>query len=292
MATPDASQVDLSFAIGLPPEEAIAYFESKGYAIGFKWQDVWAEAHAKAFTVAGVTKLDVLTDIRGALDSALKTGETLSDFQQRLQPLLEAKGWWGKGRIVDESTGEIHGKRLNLRARFRCLGGIDVDPAAIRDFDRLVGVPGMVMDLFDRSQYIDFHGHEPPADWCEATPADIRRAMGNERPHIWFLSAPCKGFSGLLNESRSKTAKYQALIPATKVGRGWVFLESDLVNFLRAKQNEQRQKAQVGEVKGEVCRSIKEERLGGAISQRQAENELDSLLARVTGRKPRNSTTN
>lgn len=36
-------------------------------------------------------------------------------------------------------------------------------------------------------------------------------------------------------------------IPATKVGRGWVFLESDLVNFLRAKQNEQRQKAQVSD---------------------------------------------
>ncbi|WP_147692649.1 helix-turn-helix domain-containing protein [Vogesella mureinivorans] len=81
-------------------------------------------------------------------------------------------------------------------------------------------------------------------------------------------------------------------VPATKVGRSWVFLESDLVNFLRAKQNEQRQKAQVGEVvKGEVCRSTKEERLGGAISQRQAERELDSLLARVTGRKHRNSTT-
>jgi len=67
-------------------------------------------------------------------------------------------------------------------------------------------------------------------------------------------------------------------VPAIKVGRSWVFLESDLVNFLRAKQNEQRQKAQVGEVKGEVCRSTKEERLGGAISQRQAERELDSLF--------------
>ncbi|WP_293766605.1 phage minor head protein [uncultured Aquitalea sp.] len=115
MPTPDISQVDLAFAIGLPPEEAIAYFESKGFAISFKWQDVWAEAQAKAFTVAGVTKLDVLTDIRGALDSALKSGETLASFQSQLQPLLEAKGWWGKGRIVDQETGEIHGKRLNPR---------------------------------------------------------------------------------------------------------------------------------------------------------------------------------
>ncbi|WP_215782024.1 phage minor head protein [Paludibacterium sp. B53371] len=110
MATPD-----LSYAIGLPPEEAIRYFESKGFAIGFKWQDVWAEAHAKAFTVAGVTKLDVLTDIRDALSDALKNGATLADFQLRLQPLLEAKGWWGKGRIIDQATGEIYGKRLNPR---------------------------------------------------------------------------------------------------------------------------------------------------------------------------------
>lgn len=106
---------DLGFAIGLPPEEAIRYFESKGFAISFKWQDVWAEAHAKAFTVAGVARLDILQDIRSALDQALKNGETLQDFQNRLQPVLEAKGWWGKGRIVDKSTGEIEGKRLNPR---------------------------------------------------------------------------------------------------------------------------------------------------------------------------------
>jgi site-specific DNA-cytosine methylase len=40
-----------------------------------------------------------------------------------------------------------------LRARFRCLGGIDVDPAAMRDFERLTGAPGTVLDLFDREQY-------------------------------------------------------------------------------------------------------------------------------------------
>lgn len=115
MATPEASPVDLSYAIGLPPEEAIRYFQHKGYAIGFHWQDVWAEAHARAFTVAGVTRLDLLTDIRGALTEALNKGETLADFQNRLQPLLQAKGWWGKGRIVDQASGEVLGRRLNPR---------------------------------------------------------------------------------------------------------------------------------------------------------------------------------
>ncbi len=96
----------------------------------------------------------------------------------------------------------------NLQARFRCLGGIDVDAAAMRDFERLAGVRGTVLDLFDRDQYCAFHGHEPDADWREATPADIQRSAGNERPHIVFLSAPCKGFSGLLSESRSRTDRY------------------------------------------------------------------------------------
>lgn len=113
----------------------------------------------------------------------------------------------------------------NLHAHFRCLGGIDVDPLAMANFERLAGVPGTVMDLFDREQFTAFHGVEPPAEWREATPADIQRAAGNERPHIVFLSAPCKGFSGLLSESKSKTAKYQALNRLTLRGV-WLMLEA------------------------------------------------------------------
>ena len=112
-----------------------------------------------------------------------------------------------------------------LHARYRCLGGIDSDPAAIRDFERLTGVPGTCMDLFSREQYAAFHGHEPPAEWREATPEDIRRAAGGLFPHIGFLSAPCKGFSGLLSESKSGTEKYQALNGLTLRGI-WLFLEA------------------------------------------------------------------
>lgn len=99
----------------------------------------------------------------------------------------------------------------NMVGKFRCIGGVDVDPAAIRDFQRLTGHPGTVLDLFDRSQYQAFHGQEPPAGWQEMGPAEIRAAAGGEFPHIVFLSAPCKGFSGLLSENRSRTDKYQAL---------------------------------------------------------------------------------
>lgn len=111
------------------------------------------------------------------------------------------------------------------RARFRCAGGIDNDAAAIRDFTRAAGVAGTVLDMFDRDQYIAFHGVQPPADWREATPADIHAAFHHERPHIVFLSAPCKGFSGLLAEGKSKTEKYQALNRLTLRGI-WLLLEA------------------------------------------------------------------
>jgi len=113
----------------------------------------------------------------------------------------------------------------NMRAVFQCVGGVDSDPAAILDFEKLAGVRGTVLDLFSRAQYVAFHGQEPPADWREATAADLRRAAGNHRPHIILTSPPCKGFSGLLAESVSKTDKYQALNNLTVRGI-WLALEA------------------------------------------------------------------
>lgn len=99
----------------------------------------------------------------------------------------------------------------NVEAQWECLGGIDVDPAGLRDFERLSGVPGTQLDLFTRDQYVRFHGKEPPPGWREATPEDIRRAAQGKRPDAVFISSPCKGASGLLSEKMSLTPKYQAL---------------------------------------------------------------------------------
>ncbi|WP_409334672.1 DNA cytosine methyltransferase [Burkholderia vietnamiensis] len=99
----------------------------------------------------------------------------------------------------------------NMTATWRCIGGIDNDPAAARDFETLVGTPCTVMDLFTREQYTAFHGAEPPPGWREATPEDVRRAAGYQHPHCVFISSPCKGASGLLSETLSRTPKYQAL---------------------------------------------------------------------------------
>lgn len=121
----------------------------------------------------------------------------------------------------------------NLTAVCETLGSVDVDAAACRDFKNITGVDATVMDLFDRQQYIDWHGHEPPASWREVTPADIRKAAQNKRPDIIFTSPPCMGFSGLLSESKSRTAQYQALNRLT-LRTVWLALEAwqdDLPDF-------------------------------------------------------------
>ncbi|MCP1404600.1 DNA cytosine methyltransferase [Achromobacter insolitus] len=112
-----------------------------------------------------------------------------------------------------------------LRGRMICLGGIDVDAAGAADFHQFTGVHCTVRDLFSRQQYTAFHGREPFDGWVEAMPADIQAAAGGRRPNIMFLSAPCKGFSGLLSHSRSLTAKYQALNELTLRGV-WLALEA------------------------------------------------------------------
>ena len=90
----------------------------------------------------------------------------------------------------------------SLRAKFRCIGGVDVDPEAVRDFERLAGVRGTVLDLFDREQFREFHGIEAPSNWREATPEDIRRAAGNERPHIVFPPARAKAIQDCCRRRR------------------------------------------------------------------------------------------
>lgn len=99
----------------------------------------------------------------------------------------------------------------NMQAEWQCIGGIDVDPAGLRDFQRLSGVPGTLMDLFTLGMYTAFHGKQPPPGWVEAGPDDVRKAAGYQRPDAVFISSPCKGASGLLSETMSLTPKYQAL---------------------------------------------------------------------------------
>ncbi|MDD5391195.1 MAG: phage minor head protein [Gallionellaceae bacterium] len=114
-------KIDLSHAFGLPPEKAIEYFQQKGYKLTWDWREMWQEAHAKAFTVAKVMNTDILNDIRGGLDDALNNGATFQEFKQKLTPLLQDKGWWGKTEHVDTTTGEVSTVQLGSPRRLKTI---------------------------------------------------------------------------------------------------------------------------------------------------------------------------
>ena len=99
------SPADLKAMFGMEPENAVAFMKSKGYAITWNWQEMLDQAHDQAFTVAKAMNLDLLSDIRGALEAALQDGHTLTQFIKALQPTLESQGWWGKQVIVDSNGG-------------------------------------------------------------------------------------------------------------------------------------------------------------------------------------------
>ncbi len=105
----------------LAPEEAVAWFRKKGYAIGFSWRDVWKEEHAVAFTVAKAMRIDILEDIRGATDKAIAKGIAFGEFKKQLAPVLQAKGWWGRKDIVDPLDGMTKPTTLGSNRRLRTI---------------------------------------------------------------------------------------------------------------------------------------------------------------------------
>jgi hypothetical protein len=106
---------------GPPPQDALDFFRAKGWRVGFDYRDVWRDEHASAFTVAKAMQLDVLRDIRAAVDEALEEGLTFAQFREQLQPQLVARGWWGVREITDPLTGERRPFQLGSPRRLRTI---------------------------------------------------------------------------------------------------------------------------------------------------------------------------
>ncbi len=91
----------------LKPTDAIrALFErSQVLEPTFGWQEIYAQEHAVAATVAKSAGYDILSDIFKDLLKALSEGSTVRDFAAELTPILQSKGWWGKALAEDPATG-------------------------------------------------------------------------------------------------------------------------------------------------------------------------------------------
>ncbi|MBI3771421.1 MAG: minor capsid protein [Gammaproteobacteria bacterium] len=81
----------------VPFQEAIDHFRGKLNLPTEYWDQIAGETNAKAFTVAGATKLDLLKDIRAAVDDAIANGTTITDFRKQFDEAVAKHGWSYKG---------------------------------------------------------------------------------------------------------------------------------------------------------------------------------------------------
>lgn len=105
----------------LIPKQALDYIKTKKLHPAFSYKDVWNEEHATAFTVAKAMQLDVLSDIKNALEKAMENGTTFEQFKKDLKPTLMQKGWWGKRKMTDPLTGEIVNAQLGSDRRLKTI---------------------------------------------------------------------------------------------------------------------------------------------------------------------------
>lgn len=111
------------------PKEALAYIKNKTLKVSFSYKDVWHEEHATAFTVAKAMQVDVLSDMKKAVEKAIEDGQSFEHFKKNIKPILQQKGWWGKKDMIDPVTGEIVTAQLGSDRRLKTIYNVNLRSA-------------------------------------------------------------------------------------------------------------------------------------------------------------------
>jgi len=109
----------------LPFAEQIAFFLGKTNLGTRRWTDIMKNAHDQSFVVAGAMKMDLLADLRAAVDGAIAEGKSIDWFRTQFDAAVEKAGWAYRGernwrtRVIYQtnlSTSYAAGRLDQLRA--------------------------------------------------------------------------------------------------------------------------------------------------------------------------------
>lgn len=192
----------------LAPRQALKFFRDKGLKPSFAWQDMWQEEHDAAFTVAKMMNVDLLADVRAAVDKAIAEGQTLQEFSKLLKPRLVEAGWWGKAVMEDPADGTSQLVQLGSVRRLRTIFRVNMQTsyaagswAQIQDTKS--EAPYLMYDAIDdnrtRPQHRAWDGtvlpvddpwwrtHTPPNGWnCRCSVIQLSKSqaasMGKAQP--------------------------------------------------------------------------------------------------------------
>lgn len=95
---------ELNALFEMPPQDAIDHLKAKGFKIGWDWHETLNDAHSRAFTVAKITRIDLLQDIRKSLIAAMEQGQGFEQWKAGITPILQEKGWWGKKKVINPAS--------------------------------------------------------------------------------------------------------------------------------------------------------------------------------------------
>ncbi len=97
----------VNFSFNNPPLDNIAFLMSKKGEIYFDYDEIKFEAHQRAFTIAKITQIDLLSDIQTSLENAFVEGQSYQSWVKELKPTLQKHGWFGKSvEVINPKTGK------------------------------------------------------------------------------------------------------------------------------------------------------------------------------------------
>ena len=194
-------------------QEQIDFLRRKLNLPSESWRDIQSAAHDRAFVVAGVTKADLLHDLRKAVDQAVQGG-SIGEFRKNFAEIVAKHGWtgWtGEGTKAGEAWRTRVIYQTNLMTSYaagRRAQLLDPDLVERRPFWRYVHNDSVThprpqhkrwgdMKLTLRHDHPFWETHFPPNGWgCKcrvvavAAPGD---GDGTEPPEGWAQTDPATG---------------------------------------------------------------------------------------------------
>ncbi|UOO81177.1 minor capsid protein [Uruburuella testudinis] len=114
---------EIKFALGLKPAAAIEWLKAKGITAE-SYRNLTASEIAKVYTIARMSDLDMLNDIKQSMVKSADSGQSFNAWKKDILQHLQNKGWLhpnghnGKD-IIDPGTGEVFGSPRRLETIYR-----------------------------------------------------------------------------------------------------------------------------------------------------------------------------
>lgn len=209
----------MKFDFFAEPTAVVKYIRSKHPEVHFDYDEIMHGAHHRAFTVAKITQLDLLSDVQESLAYAAKSGLGFDEWKKSLLPTLAKKGWLGNVDAKDPKTGEIKqiyvgSRRLkniyntNMRVAY-AVGAYEEAMNSDAQFLRYTAV----LDSKTRASHRALHGVILPKDhpfWDTHYP-----------PNAW--NCRCKARAYTKQELKSRGWSITENIPSVEPHTDWAY---------------------------------------------------------------------